>query len=70
MPDQAEHMTKDERRRVLEEIARDPDAYPRDKISAIRELEMMDLESPQSGSFDDLDELDQRRRRYKVKQKR
>jgi hypothetical protein len=33
-----EPLSRDERRRILEEIARDAGAYPRDRIAAIRAL--------------------------------
>jgi hypothetical protein len=38
-------MTEKERREVLEAIARDTDAYPRDRIAAVRALEEMDREN-------------------------
>ena len=42
---------------MLEAIARDPDAYPRDRIAAIKALEEMryDEPTPASEAFDELD---------------
>jgi hypothetical protein len=46
-------MTEEERREVLEGIARDSDCYPRDRIAAIRALDEMDDGIPE-GDFADL----------------
>jgi len=35
-------MTTEERRRILEEIARNEDNYPRDRIAAVRALRELD----------------------------
>jgi hypothetical protein len=46
-------MSRQEMAEVLEEIARDPDAYPSSRVSAIRLLQ--ELAPPQDSSqFDDL----------------
>jgi hypothetical protein len=58
-------MSVAERRRVLEGIARDDEAYPRDRIAAIKALEELDRgisDRPAEG-FDSLDELTPRRQR-------
>lgn len=48
-------MSDDEQRQVLEDIARDEGAYPRDRIAAIKALREM-AEEPDS-AFDELDRL-------------
>jgi hypothetical protein len=56
-----------ERREVLEAIARDPAAYPRDRIAAIRALEELGEERPSATS--DLYELTPRSRSRRVRRK-
>jgi hypothetical protein len=53
-------MSRQEMAELLEEIARDPEAYPSAPVSAIRLLH--ELASPEAGSqFDDLHEVRLRR---------
>lgn len=55
-------MTDDEKIAILEEIARDPKAYPSARITAIRTLREFWPEEPKPrGAFADLDELRPRR---------
>ena len=54
-------LSRQSRIAILEEIARDSEAYPRDRIAAIKVLEeMRQAEQPRDG-FEDLDEIAQRR---------
>jgi hypothetical protein len=50
-------MTEDERREVLEAIARDQDAYPRDRIAAIKVLEEIAKREGPSELDRELDQL-------------
>ena len=54
-------LSREERIAILEEIARDSDVYPRDRIAAIRVLEEMRQAEQPPGEFDDLDEVARRR---------
>ena len=54
-------LSREERIAILEEIARDTEVYPRDRIAAIRVLEEMRSEEQRSDGFEDLDEVSQRR---------
>ena len=59
-------LSREDRIAILEEIARDSDAYPRDRIAAIRVLEeLRQGEQPRDG-FEDLDEVAQRRARSRA----
>jgi hypothetical protein len=52
-------MTEKEQRAVLEGIARDEDAYPRDRIAAVRALQAMDRpkEREKETAEDELDRI-------------
>jgi hypothetical protein len=54
-------MTEEERREVLEAIARDDDAYPRDRIAAIKALQEIAPPEPDTDIWKELDELAPRR---------
>ena len=54
-------MTEEERREVLEAIARDDDAYPRDRIAAIKALQEIAPPEPVTDIWKELDELAPRR---------
>jgi hypothetical protein len=56
-------MTEDERREVLEGIARDEDAYPRDRIAAIKTLMEIVPPEPDTDIWAELDALAPRRNR-------
>jgi hypothetical protein len=53
----AKKMTEDERREVLEAIARDEDAYPRDRIAAVKVLEEIAKREGASELDRELDQL-------------
>ena len=54
-------MSDDEQREVLEGIARDEDAYPRDRIAAIKALMEIAPREPEDPIWAELDELAPRR---------
>ena len=54
-------MTDDEKREVLEGIARDENAYPRDRIAAIKALMEIAPREPEDRIWAELDELAPRR---------
>ena len=56
-------LTRDDRIAILEEIARDENAHPRERIAAIRLLEEMRQGEEPGGGFEDLDEVAERRAR-------
>ena len=59
-------LSRESRIAILEEIARDSEAYPRDRIAAIKVLEEMRQAEQPPGEFDDLDEVAQRRVRARA----
>jgi hypothetical protein len=62
--DRIDQMDRAERREVLEAIARDESAYPRDRIAAIRTLEELDQDQGRpADEFARLYELGPRRKR-------
>jgi hypothetical protein len=54
-------LSREQRIAILEAIARDSEAYPRDRIAAIKALEEMRQAEQPSDGFEDLDEVAQRR---------
>ena len=59
-------LTRDDRIAILEELARDENVNPRERIAAIRLLEEIRQGEEPSGGFEDLDEVARRRVRSRT----